>query len=304
MSSCHDGGRRTDRKWPRRAAAVAAGDERATGYDRASAESAWRTLSTASVNSAVQRLGVRCGVPDDPCCCHEAVTCTSSTRATSVSVLVSGILRGLRGDRLVDRVAVIGVHRRRRRQIHRHLRLLARVACRRAGERRAFGELADPGAQRGHRPGDRDDEAGAAVVGPLHGGLLRCQHGQRRTFGRRHHRIRSARRRFRRSTRSTSFGRQHDRRILRGEPRRFDQQVGHRNRPCRDEACGSPARALPVTTRAHPPTSAATVRTVQQTTGSLDPRGTRRTVRPLLSSSHCLVPDRFQARGGRSHGDS
>ena len=96
------------------------------------------------------------------------------------------------------------------------------------------------------------------------------------------------------STRSTSFGVSDDRRILRGEACRFDQQVGHRNRPA-GPAPGPGARR----SGDHPRAATDQRRRRQQRAtdkGSPDPSGHRN------RADHCchrLIagPGRFQARG-------
>jgi hypothetical protein len=64
--------------------------------------------------------------------------------------------------------------------------------------------------------------------------------------------------------------------------------------------CGSPARAVPLTTRAQPATTAADVSTAQQTTGTVHRRRARRTVPTIVVIVSSARARRTQARGDRS----
>ena len=228
------------------------------------------------------------GSSDDPCCCHDAVTRTSPTRATRVRVLVSELVRRLHGDGLVDCVAVIGVHRRCRRQVDGHLRhspasapaALVKVGqsvswvtlARIEGTGRVTVTMSRPplsssvpctaarcGASTGsgaHSGGVTSDPAATPSISPQHA--------------------------------VTSFGGQHRRRIPRREPARFDQQVGHRNRPGgRDLRITGVAHCLPPPFRIHrplPPPSAQ--RHCRHGVYASHPRRTMPTIR-RIGDPHC-----------------
>ena len=143
MSSCPDGRGLHRPATPATApSAVASGDEFATGDELRAAPIAAH-LEHRVGEQRVQRLGVRRSCRTASCCSQVALTRTSSICATSVSVRVAR-LRRLRRHGLVDGIGVVGVHRRRRRQVHGHRRTSSRRRGRAVNDGHAV-QLLEPG---------------------------------------------------------------------------------------------------------------------------------------------------------------